>query len=159
MYWFLKCLRQYADFHGRARRKEYWYFTLFYLLFMIVLAFILYAATWSITYSADLALWVACMGILIWSLACVIPSLAVAVRRLHDTGRRGWTMLYVIVPSLISSGASPFAYVSTLALWLNILASIITMIAGITLVVFYCQDGEEGENQWGANPKEVAEES
>ena len=89
----------------------------------------------------------------------MIPSLAVAVRRLHDTGRRGWTMLYVIVPSVISSVTSPFAYVSTLALWLNILASIITMIAGITLVVFYCQDGEEGENQWGPDPKEVAEKS
>lgn len=159
MYWFLKCLRQYADFNGRARRKEYWYFTLFYLLFLIALSFILYVATWSITYSADLALWVACMGILIWSLACVIPSFAVAVRRLHDTGRRGWTMLYVIVPSVISSITSPFAYVSTLALWLNILASIITIIAGIALVVFYCQDGEDGENQWGADPKEPLEEA
>ena len=159
MYWFLKCLRQYADFHGRARRKEYWYFTLFYLLFTIALSFILYVATWSITYSADLALWVACMGILIWSLACVIPSLAVAVRRLHDTGRRGWTMLYVIVPSVISSVTSPFAYVSTLALWLNILASIITLIASVVIFIFYCQDGEEGENQWGPDPKEPLEEA
>lgn len=89
----------------------------------------------------------------------MIPSFAVAVRRLHDTGRRGWTMLYVIVPSVISSITSPFAYVSTLALWLNILASIITIIAGIALVVFYCQDGEDGENQWGADPKEPLEEA
>ena len=159
MYWFLKCLRQYADFHGRARRKEYWYFTLFSCVFTIVLMFVLYFATWSITYSADLALWVAFIGTFIWALALVIPCLAVDVRRLHDTGRRGILLLYVIVPAVISSVTSPAAYVSTLALWLNILASIIALIASVVIFIFYCQNGEEGENQWGPDPKEVDEES
>lgn len=121
--------------------------------------FVLYFATWSITYSADLALWVAFIGTFIWALALVIPCLAVDVRRLHDTGRRGILLLYAIVPAVISSVTSPAAYVSTLALWLNILASIIALIASVVIFIFYCQDGEEGENQWGPDPKEPLEEA
>ena len=82
MNWYLEVLKKYADFSGRAQRKEYWYFVLFNVLIAIVLAII------------DISLGIANregLGPLrgIYSLAVLIPSIAVGVRRLHDTGRSG----------------------------------------------------------------------
>jgi uncharacterized membrane protein YhaH (DUF805 family) len=82
--YFLKVLRNYANFEGRARRSEYWYYTLFYYLFSIPLSFI------------DMAMEseVGMLG-LIFALGMIVPSIAVGVRRMHDTGRSGW---YLLIP-------------------------------------------------------------
>jgi uncharacterized membrane protein YhaH (DUF805 family) len=73
-------------FSGRARRKEYWLFTLFNIVIVIVLA------------ALDMAIGTG--GILagLYELAILIPALAVTVRRLHDTGRSGWFILIGIIP-------------------------------------------------------------
>lgn len=92
MNWYLKVLKQYVDFSGRARRKEYWMFALFNLLFAIV-AMIL-----------DNVLGIAIEGVGygplygLYALAVLIPGLAVAVRRLHDVGKSGWMFLIVLIP-------------------------------------------------------------
>lgn len=92
MEWYLKVLRQYTDFHGRARRKEYWMFVLFNILFAIA-AMIL-----------DNILGIAFQGIgygpiyLLYALVVFIPGLAVAVRRLHDIGKSGWMILVALIP-------------------------------------------------------------
>lgn len=88
MYWFLKPFRQYADFTGRARRKEYWLFALFNIIIAFALSFL-----------GEL---VELFGYLlvIYNLAVIIPSLAVTARRLHDTGRSGWWQLISIIPLL-----------------------------------------------------------
>ena len=77
MEWYLKALRQYADFEGRARRKEYWMFTLFNLIFAI-LALVIdgLIGTGAILY-------------FFYVLATLIPNLSVSVRRLHDVGKSG----------------------------------------------------------------------
>ena len=75
MEWYLKVLKQYGDFNGRARRKEYWMFVLFNIIFTGIATLIspkLYA---------------------IYTLAVLIPNLAVSVRRLHDVGKSGWWQL------------------------------------------------------------------
>lgn len=74
------CFTKYADFNGRATRPEYWWFVLFVVLGGIVLSF----------FSAVLA------GI--FSLATLLPSIAAATRRLHDTQRSGWWQLIGLVP-------------------------------------------------------------
>ena len=84
MNWFLSALKKYAVFSGRAQRAEYWYFILFYILIFIGLSFI-DGMTGSFSAEAGIGL----LGGL-YSLALLIPSLAVGVRRLHDTGRTGW---------------------------------------------------------------------
>tara|TARA_Y100000385_G_scaffold189229_1_gene195517 strand:+ start:907 stop:1320 length:414 start_codon:yes stop_codon:yes gene_type:complete len=85
--YFLKCLRHYADFTGRARRSEYWYFALFSALVSFALSIgDLLMGLFSIE---------AGVGLLsgLFSLVIIIPSLAVFVRRLHDVGRSGWWFL------------------------------------------------------------------
>ena len=77
MNWYLKVLKQYADFNGRARRKEYWMFILFNAIVSTVLNVI----------SPEVG------GI--YSLAVLIPTLAVLIRRMHDVGKSGW---YILIP-------------------------------------------------------------
>ena len=91
MNWYLEVLNKYAVFHGRARRSEYWYFFLFNLVVLVVLA-ILDAAIRKMTGIG--------MGMLgtIYGLAVLTPGVAVTVRRLHDTNRSGWWVLLSLVP-------------------------------------------------------------
>ncbi|WP_227680621.1 MULTISPECIES: DUF805 domain-containing protein [unclassified Psychrobacter] len=86
--WFKKCLRNYVNFSGRARRKEYWYFFLVQMGVVIV-AMLLDA----IIFSSETGLFyiVAVLGLF-------LPGLAVTIRRLHDTSRSGWWFLIGVVP-------------------------------------------------------------
>jgi len=91
MDWYLAAMKKYADFEGRARRKEYWMFTLGYVV--VYLAFFVLTAVTSHT------LQLLCSAVLILvALIHLIPNLAVSVRRLHDTGRSGWWLLIGLVP-------------------------------------------------------------
>ena len=86
--------QKYADFNGRARRSEYWYFVLFNMIFAIV-AMVL-----------DNVLGLSWEGIgygwlyLLYALATLLPGLSAAVRRLHDVGKSGWWILIAIIPLL-----------------------------------------------------------
>ena len=119
MNWYLECLRKYGVFGGRARRKEYWYFILFNIIIGIVLA-VIDIATGS--FSAEDGI-----GLLsgIYFLAVLIPSVAVTVRRLHDTDHSGWWFLISLIP----------------------------IIGAIVLFVFTVQDSNAGENKYGPSPK------
>ena len=86
MNWYLKVLKQYADFSGRARRQEYWMFFLFNIIVAIVLAVL----------DTTLGTWGALGGL--YGLAMLIPGLAVGVRRLHDIGKSGWMLLIAFIP-------------------------------------------------------------
>ena len=92
MNWYLKVLKNYADFGGRATRAEYWYFNLFNFLAFCGLAFLDNVIG---SFNTDVGI-----GLLggIYSLTVLIPALAVLVRRLHDTDRNGWWLLIELVP-------------------------------------------------------------
>ena len=92
MNWYLKVLKQYADFSGRARRKEYWMFALFNIIFIIIamiLDNVLGLTVGELPYGVFYFLYI---------LAIFIPALAVSVRRLHDIGKSGWMYLIIIIP-------------------------------------------------------------
>jgi uncharacterized membrane protein YhaH (DUF805 family) len=93
MKWFLEVLtKKYATFEGRARRKEYWYFILFYCIALVALAIVdVLAGTYS--EEAEMGLFSA-----LFVLATLIPMIAVTVRRLHDTDRSGWWVLISFIP-------------------------------------------------------------
>ena len=84
--WFVKCLKNYANFSGRARRKEYWFFTLVQFIILVITQII------DAILSTDFVFYA------IAALALFIPSLSAAVRRLHDTGRSGWWLLIALIP-------------------------------------------------------------
>ena len=92
MNWYLEVLKKYAVFSDRARRKEYWFFTLFNIIISIVLT-VIDGVVGSFSPEAG-------MGFLggIYALAVLIPAIAVSVRRLHDTERSGWWLLIALVP-------------------------------------------------------------
>lgn len=85
--WFMKAFRSYAKFSGRARRKEYWYFSLISSIFYVVALII----DFSIFGHESYAYYLMC-------LVFIIPGISASVRRLHDTGRSGWLALLWIVP-------------------------------------------------------------
>ena len=92
MNWYLKVLKNYAGFSGRARRKEFWMFLLFNTIFLIVAAIIDNIAGTTIEdlpYGLFYCLYV---------LAFFIPGLAVSVRRLHDVGKSGWYYFIILIP-------------------------------------------------------------
>ncbi len=92
MNWYLKVLKQYADFNGRARRKEYWMFVLFNTIFSILamaLDNVLGIAIEAVGYGPLYGLYV---------LTVLIPGLAVLTRRLHDIGKSGWMILIALIP-------------------------------------------------------------
>jgi len=90
MNWYVEALQKYAQFSGRSRRMEYWMFTLFNVLIIIGLAFLMAMMDKAGTIPL-LLLGMYCVGI-------IIPALSVAIRRLHDTGRSGWWILLGVVP-------------------------------------------------------------
>jgi uncharacterized membrane protein YhaH (DUF805 family) len=92
MNWYLAVIRKYATFSGRAGRKEYWMFVLFFIIFAIVamvLDNILGIAIKNVRYGPIYILYV---------LAFLLPGLAVSVRRLHDVGWSGWYLLLSFIP-------------------------------------------------------------
>jgi uncharacterized membrane protein YhaH (DUF805 family) len=92
MDWFVECMKRYAVFAGRASRREYWHFSLVYLLISVILS-IFDAMIGKFSLAAG-------MGLLsgLFTLAAALPALGVSIRRLHDTGRSGWWLLITAVP-------------------------------------------------------------
>ncbi|MDG2272356.1 MAG: DUF805 domain-containing protein [Halioglobus sp.] len=119
MNWYLQVLNKYTQFDGRSRRKEYWMFILINMVISFILTFV---DRLTGTLNPDVGL-----GLLsgIYTLAVLIPSIAVACRRLHDTGKSGWWLLILIVP----------------------------LIGWLVLVIFFVQDSQTEENQYGVCPK------
>lgn len=116
MDWYLKVIKNYFGFSGRARRKEYWMFALLSAVISIALGIVD-----AIIGSAGS---IGVLGLL-YTLAVLIPSLAVSVRRLHDTDRSGWWLLIGLVP----------------------------LIGAVVLLVFLASEGTRADNRFGADPK------
>lgn len=121
MNWYIAVLKNYAGFSGRARRKEYWMFTLFNIIFLFV------AMILDMLLGTEFGLGVYGLFYMLYSLAVIIPGLAVSVRRLHDIGKSGWMFLIVLIP----------------------------IIGWIWLLFLMVTDSNPGENQYGPYPSEI----
>jgi len=119
MNYYLDVLKKYAVFNGRARRKEFWMFTLFNFIISFLLGYI----------DKMFGTFDPMFGIgtirTIYSLAVLIPSIAVSVRRLHDIGKSGWMLLVAFIP----------------------------IVGFIWLLVLFVSDSVPGDNEYGPNPK------
>src|SRR5688572_20469100 len=157
MEWMLLPLRRYAEFSGRSRRKEYWMFTLGMVLLGILMSVLLFAigGTALLNAGSDPAGMVgAMMGLgavfilfLVIGLALLIPSLAVSVRRLHDTNRSGWWLAgfygLAFLSGVVAESSSSLALIANLAYFA----------AALILLVFMVLPGTKGPNRYGEDPK------
>ena len=123
----------YANFQGRARRREYWMFTLINTVILILLQIPVQGAVLAMSAQEEGgsaatgfagATLVFAVLLLIYALAVILPSIAVTVRRLHDSGKSGWWYLLNLVP-----------------------------FGSLVVLVFCVLDSEPGSNKWGRNPK------
>lgn len=161
MKWFLKCFKQYADFGGRARRSEYWWFMLinFINTMILIVGTFVPLIKLGMNYSSiddmdDLELIKAIANnpffylYIIYYLAVLIPSISVSVRRLHDIGRSGYWYFLFIGCSMMSSLTNVTTGIVRIILTLVVLA------LSILFLVWMFTDSQPGTNIWGPNPKE-----
>lgn len=127
MNYYIEVLKKYAVFEGRAQRKEYWMFFLINFLLGIVIQILVGLAV-SFGGSSSESI-ISILGSLwgLYSLAILIPSIAVSIRRLHDTNHSGWWLLINLIP---------FAGL-------------------IVFIIFMATDSQPGENRYGPNPKGI----
>jgi len=122
------CFSKYATFSGRAARSEYWWFVLFNLIVSAVIAAIFPPTPMEIPAGAEAmgayAMAQPSLPSILWSLAVLLPGLAVTVRRLHDGNKTGWWILLVFIP----------------------------VIGAIILLVWFVTRGTAGENAYGPDP-------
>jgi len=116
--WAKRPVQKYADFTGRAPRAEYWWFFLFVIIGEVI--------AMAIDSILGLGQMVGPYGpvLLLFALALIVPSIAVGVRRLHDTDRSGWWLLIGLIP----------------------------LIGAIVLLVFFVTEGTKGDNRYGPDP-------
>ena len=119
MEWYTGVIKKYAEFTGRARRQEYWMFVLINMLISAGIGIV--EAAGGLTYTDGGG------GPLtgLYGLFVLVPGIAVAVRRLHDTGRSGWYLLMALIP----------------------------LIGWIFVLIALIQDGDTGVNAYGPSPK------
>ena len=118
LFYYKKVLANFKNFDGRARRKEYWMFVAVNIVVSIAFSILS-----SISYRFG--------GILsmLYTLAILVPSIAVAIRRLHDIGKSGWLVLFSLVP----------------------------LVGWVILILWACQPGQTGANEYGLDPKDTPE--
>ncbi len=138
---------KYATFSGRARRSEFWWFTLLcyiiqYIQYVLACIMSIMSLLTAADSDASAELAVTTLGgtvvaylimasvMFVVSLILLIPSISVSVRRLHDIGRSGWWLLLGFIP----------------------------IVGPIVLLVWFCTDSQTGDNQWGKNPKQIINE-
>ncbi len=125
MNYYIMVLRKYAEFTGRSRRSEYWFFALFNFIIVMVLATL--SGMWDLDSNSPNMIFLSLY--VVYNLFVLVPSFAVAVRRLHDVGKSGWWLLIGLIP----------------------------VIGSIWLIVLFATNGDTGSNEYGENPKEVVE--
>ena len=148
MEWMILPFKRYAEFSGRSRRMEFWMFTLFNIIVFIVLAILIFGvmgAGQGMADQIDPANPLSVYGVIfsgaglllvLYWLVALIPSIAVAVRRLHDRDMSGWWYLGFIVASMI-----PF----------------VGILASIAFLVIMLLPGTQGPNRFGPDPKDPSQ--
>jgi uncharacterized membrane protein YhaH (DUF805 family) len=125
--WKLVVLERYAKFDGRARRAEFWWFVLAnFLIHLVLLALV--GIGFAIADGLGFVLLLVEVG---YWLAVLVPSIAVAVRRLHDTDKSGWLLLLTLLGAIPIVGLAVF----------------------VVFIVFYATEGTPGPNRFGAGPE------
>jgi len=169
------CLKKSFVFKGRARRSEFWWWTLFSTVF----SFTVSLPAEEISEDNVLLMVLYTLGLLALCVYLGIANFAVATRRLHDIGRSGWwygaTLIFGVVwtvwmvvkmfgiiggmnPAHVDVESDAFALTLLKEMWAVVLIPYVIYIAySILLLVWYCKDSQPGANKYGENPKGITE--
>lgn len=142
MRWFFHCLRHYANFHGRASRKEFWVFQAF--SFVTGLLITVFGKSSPIV--GIFALW-------LFSVLITIPSVAVATRRLHDIGRSASILRRMMILGVTEMAYWLGVFLSkgrdALALWAAYSVSAIVLLFWLVMIILYSLPSQKGPNAYG----------
>ncbi|WP_028938197.1 DUF805 domain-containing protein [Pseudonocardia spinosispora] len=123
MKWYLKAMRQYADFSGRSRRTEFWMYALFNII--IVAGLLVLGGVSGGMSDSPSPVGNVLLGVLVcYYLGAILPTWAVTARRLHDTNKSGWLQLIGLIP-----------------------------FGGLVVIIFCATEGDRGPNRYGPDPK------
>lgn len=155
MQYYIQVIKNYTNFKGRARRKEYWMFTLFHLIFGIIAMII--DNTMGITFTNPGTGLTMGYGYiyLFYGLFALLPGFAVLVRRLHDIGKSGRLLLFVFIASIVFSLAVYFITKIGGSAIASILIMLFFLGICIWFIVMLCKDSTPGPNKYGPNPKGI----
>jgi uncharacterized membrane protein YhaH (DUF805 family) len=133
------CFQKYVDFNGRATRSEFWWFFLFCFVVSLILGVISNYISWA------------------FSLATILPTLAVGSRRLHDTNKSGWLQLgfyisYIIAFVLMGFGAASLMTSSSPNMLLIALGGILMLATLIVFIILMVKESDASENKYGDVP-------
>lgn len=151
--WATRPLKRYAQFSGRAPRAEYWW----YVLGLIIAAIVLSIVEGIAGVNTMVAGIYGPLTVLLW-VGTLVPSIAVAVRRLHDTNRTGWWLLGYFIPYAIGFAMmgpailNPGSASGMASLGGGAIFMLIGFIMAIVLLVFTIQQGTKGPNKYGEDP-------
>lgn len=151
MKWFVKCLRHYADFRGRASRPEFWYFVL--MLFLVLVP--MFAVIMGVTTLYNIGGTVRRCLVYVVSLPFILPYVAVMVRRLHDSGRSGWWTGGYLAVSIAGRVIGYFSLKPDAVAWLadaDLAVAILQSVYLIFMIYWWSLPGYPGENRYGAVP-------
>ena len=128
---YVQAFKQYAEFSGRSRRRDYWMFILIHTIITIVVTLVAFIGIMIGILLVSGALWIAGVSyygslilLFVYYAATLIPSLAIATRRLHDIGYSGWYLLLLLIP----------------------------IVGAIILLIFMIRGSQPGDNQFGPEP-------
>ena len=179
MEWMFLPLKRYAEFSGRSRRMEYWMYALgIAILYVIMIGVVMVIAVTAAASASSsdpsgvpntggligmmMGMGIAAIFFVIILLGLFIPTLAVQVRRLHDSDRSGWwVMLYwgpyllsilVSIAAIGAVGAGGADNVATGMGAINLLLSLVSFVGWVVLIVFSCLPGTPGANRYGPDP-------
>lgn len=167
--WALRPLKRYAEFSGRSSRAEFWWFFLFMMIIYIAFWVVLFGTMGMSAAASGNPNPVAMLGafgalgivMMLFYLVVLIPSIAVQVRRLHDTNRSGWWLgafwllyvVYLITTFGMAFSATPGSQPPSLAgAGVMMVIGLAFFVYSIVLLVFFCLRGTTGANQYGDDP-------
>ena len=128
---------KYIQYQGRARRKEYWMFFLFDLIFSLILMLPMVVDMEALANGLSA----------LYTVVSIVPETCLGIRRLHDIGKSGW---WLLLPLAGFIGVVGFLVSLEVGIGLMVLGFMVTV---IIVLVFLCLDSQPGENQYGPNPK------
>ncbi len=171
MKWYLMVIKKYTVFSGRSRRKEFWMFILFDIIFIIAARIL--DEMLGLNYSGSGRFGGGYIGLL-YSLFILVPSISVTVRRFHDIGKSGWVYfrfmlaamlgvfiyIFALVYSAIKSGVFKGGFdgfdMETIAQFVipTLIFILFILVIGVWQLVLLVRDSQPGANKYGPNPKE-----